>query len=417
MNPRSRRNTPHHADVVIVGGGMVGAACALALVDGLVRARLSVTLVEPRKPESVVDDEKWDLRVSALSRASERILRNLNAWNAINSARVCDYQAMTVWDAGGSGRVHFDAADIGEPCLGHIVENRRVQAALWQQLEQHPDIQVQAARVTAVDCSMDNASVTLDSGRTVTSRLLVVADGAQSPTRKLLGIGVDAASYAQQGIVAVVTPEKRHGDVARQRFLATGPLALLPLADGRISIVWSADDAEAERLLALDDAEFLAELTHASEQVMGKFTAVSKRAAFPLRRQHAERYTGLRHVLVGDAAHVVHPLAGQGANLGFLDAATLAQVITDAEQQERDIGSQRILRRYERARRGDNLATLWAMDGFKRLFSNDSRFLATLRNTGFAVFDRTPPLKEAAMKKAMGLTGELPELAREKLQN
>ena len=403
------RRRDNATDVIVIGGGMVGAACALAIA----RERLSVTLVEPRSPEPLPATAEWDLRVSALSRASESVLRKLNAWKSIQPERICAYQAMDVWDSEGNGRVHFDAADVGETCLGHIVENRRVQVALWEQLEHHPDITVVNAGVANVTVDAETATAKLDNGKTLQARLLVAADGANSPTRGMLGIDIDLAPYGQQGIVAVVSPEKPHGDIARQRFLPTGPLALLPLADGSISIVWSASDAEAERLLALDDAEFLGELSAASEQVLGNFTATSKRAAFPLRRQHAERYCGTRHVLVGDAAHVIHPLAGQGANLGFMDAATLAEVIGQADRDGRDLGSTRTLRRYERWRKGDNLATLWAMDGFKQLFSNDDTFLAKLRNTGFSVFNRIEPLKKIAMKKAMGRTGDLPSLARE----
>lgn len=404
----ARRSTPS-SDVVVVGGGMVGAATALAIA----RHRLSVTLVEPRSPQALPADAEWELRVSALSRASESVLRKLNAWKCIPAEKICSYDAMDVWDAAGAGRVHFDAADVGETCLGHIVENRRVQFALWEQLENHPDIRIENAGVVSVACDVEAATVKLDNGNQLDARLVVAADGAASPTRGMLGIDVDVASYGQQGIVAVVTPEKPHGGTARQRFLSTGPLALLPLADGSISIVWSAADAEAERLLALDDHAFLDELAVASEHVLGEITATSARAAFPLRRQHAQRYSGSRHVLVGDAAHVVHPLAGQGANLGFMDAAALAQVLGEADREGRDIGSSRVLRRYERWRKGDNLGTLWAMDGFKQLFSNDDTILAKIRNAGFTVFNRIPPLKQAAMKKAMGRSGDLPELARD----
>ena len=405
----ARRTNPQSSDVVVVGGGMVGAVTALAIA----RHRLSVTLVEPRSPRALPDGAEWELRVSALSRASESILRKLNAWKGIPATRICSYEAMDVWDAAGSGRVHFDAADLGETCLGHIIENRRVQWALWEQLENHPDIRIANAIVASVACEGETATAKLDNGDRLEARLVVAADGAASPTREMLGIDVDEARYDQQGIVAVVSPEKPHGKVARQRFLPTGPLALLPLADGSISIVWSASDAEARRLLALDDAAFLEALATASEHVLGEFTATSARAAFPLRRQHAQRYSGTRHVLVGDAAHVVHPLAGQGANLGFMDAAALADVLGEADREGRDIGSTRVLRRYERWRKGDNLATLWTMDGFKQLFSNDDTLLARIRNTGFALFDRISPLKQAAMKKAMGRSGDLPELARE----
>lgn len=398
-------------DIVIAGGGMIGSACALALA----RKGFSVALVDRQAPQALHSDDAPELRVSALSRASERLLRNLGAWDAIASVRVSPYCRMHVWDKGNG--VHFDAADLAddldEPVLGHIVENRLIQHSLWQRLEAeantaliHPDAVVDAL---ADDNGID---VRLESGARLRARLLVAADGATSPLREKFGIRVSAADYHQRGIVSVIRTEKAHDETAYQHFLPTGPLAFLPLSDGSISIVWSADEEEANRLLALDDTEFRSALTAASDGILGGVIECGPRAAFPLRRQHAETYVADRAVLIGDAAHVVHPLAGQGANLGFMDAATLADVLAEAREAGRDFAQTRVLRRYERRRRGDNVATMWAMEGFYRLFGNDDRFLSRLRNTGFRIFDRSGPIKREVMRQAMGLRGDLPTLAR-----
>ncbi|MGH8336786.1 MAG: FAD-dependent monooxygenase, partial [Gammaproteobacteria bacterium] len=219
-------------------------------------------------------------------------------------------------------------------------------------------------------------------------------------------------SYAQQAIVAHVRTEKSHRDTAWQRFLPTGPIALLPLQDGRVSVVWSLDEARAEEIRTLDDAAFCAAVTQASAGVLGKVTTTTPRAAFPLQRLHANEYVRPRFALVGDAAHAVHPLAGQGVNLGLLDMATLTEVILAAQAGQRDIGDLSVLRRYQRARKGDNLAMIIALDSLKRLFSNDIAPLRLLRNAGLRAVDRFTPLKSAFMRRAMGLNGELPPLAR-----
>ncbi|HEX7029085.1 MAG TPA: UbiH/UbiF/VisC/COQ6 family ubiquinone biosynthesis hydroxylase [Gammaproteobacteria bacterium] len=406
MKPNESANS---FDVVVAGGGMIGAACALALA----RKRFRVALVDRHVPHPLEKDAPMELRVSALSRASERLLRNLGVWDAIAAVRVSPYREMHVWDASGGGHVHFDAADLGEPCLGHIVENRLIQSALWQRLGTEEDADIfSPATVTAMTPHATGADVLLSDDRRLRARLLVAADGAASPLREQFGIHVTAANYGQQGIVCVIRTERPHGETARQRFLATGPLAFLPLSDGAISIVWSANDAEAARLMALTDSEFCAALTVASEGVLGRITECGRRGAFPLRRQHADTYVAPRAVLIGDAAHVVHPLAGQGANLGFLDAAALVETLVDARDEDRDYGQPRILRRYERWRRGDNLATEWAMEGFHRLFDNDNSLLSGLRNFGFRVFNRAGPVKQAVMRQAMGIRSDLPRLAR-----
>lgn len=404
-------------DIVVAGGGMIGSACALALT----RKGFSVALVDRQAPQALHGDDEMELRVSALSRASERLLRNLRAWEAIARVRVSPYSRMHVWDKGSERDQHdgvqFDAADLADeldgPVLGHIVENRLIQHSLWQCLEADPNA-VLMHPDAVVEASPDDAGVDvrLESGERLRARLLVAADGAASPLREQFGIRVSAADYHQRGIVSVIRTEKPHRETAYQHFLPSGPLAFLPLSDGSISIVWSADEDEADRLLALDETKFRQALTAASDGILGAVLECGARAAFPLRRQHAETYVSRRAVLIGDAAHVVHPLAGQGANLGFMDAAALADVLDEAHGAGRDFAQARVLRRYERRRRSDNLATMWAMEAFYRLFGNDDRFLSRLRNTGFRMFDRSGPIKRKVMRQAMGLGRDVPTLAR-----
>jgi 2-octaprenylphenol hydroxylase len=396
-------------DMVIVGGGAVGATLACALKD----KDLDIALLDTRAPEPFDAKAEVDLRVFALSMASRRVLQAVGAWESIATARLSPYREMHVWDAEGEGSIHFDSADLGEPELGYIVENRLLQDALWARLKDQPRITLlhpaQAEGLTLTD---EGATLDISGGRRLKAKLVVAADGAASGTRALAGIETEDAAYGQRAVVAHVRTELPHVMTAWQRFLPTGPVAYLPLADGRVSVVWSADEAEAERILALDDAGFCAALTEASAARLGKVRETTKRLAFPLQRLHAREYIRPRFALAGDAAHAVHPLAGQGVNLGLLDAAALAEVIGDALARGRDIGDKSVLRRYERWRKGDNLTMIFALDGFKRLFSNDIAALARLRNAGLRAVDGFTPLKHAFVRRAMGLSGDLPALAR-----
>jgi len=397
------------SDVVVAGGGMVGAAFALACSG----KGLSVAVVESRAPRRDWPKGEVDLRVSALSRASQRMLTRLGAWRRIAELGASPYRCMRVWDAGGIGSITFDAADLGEPDLGHIVENRVIQLALWERLEQAPDVTlVCPASIADLQRGPDGARLVLGDRRVLACRLLVGADGRDSLVRELAGIPTRGWDYGQSAIVANVVPELWHEETAWQRFLPTGPLALLPLADGRCSIVWSASDPRAEELLGLDDAAFSQALTESSEGRLGQIRADGPRASVALRLQHAGHYVEPGLALIGDAAHAIHPLAGQGVNLGFLDAAELSSALDVALERRRDIASLWTLRRYERARRGDNLAMLVAMDGFKRLFGNRFPPLAAARGLGLALADRAGPVKRFFMERALGLGTGLPPLAR-----
>ncbi|HHJ16004.1 MAG TPA: 2-octaprenyl-3-methyl-6-methoxy-1,4-benzoquinol hydroxylase [Gammaproteobacteria bacterium] len=392
-------NADNEYDVVIAGGGLVG----LSLAAALGKADFSVAVLEAREPVRDWPADSVDLRVYAITRASQRLFESVGAWSAIEP-HAGPFRDMRVWDAGGTGDIHFSSADLGEPYLGHIIESRVIETALLDVVDSLPAVQrLCPAVVQGFESGDEQQTVELEDGRRLTAKLLVGADGKASRIRDQTGIKVRAADYGQQALVAVVSTGRPHEETAWQRFLPTGPLAFLPLADGRSSIVWSATSHEAERLLALDETEFCAELTRAFDRRLGEVTGCGERVLFPLRRQHAERYIAPRIALVGDASHVIHPLAGQGVNLGLKDAGELAATLSDARARERDIGSMPVLRRYERARRGDNAAMMLAMDGFKHLFGSRIPPLRWMRNAGLNLVDAAPLVKNQIMRSAMGL--------------
>ncbi|HRW65509.1 MAG TPA: UbiH/UbiF/VisC/COQ6 family ubiquinone biosynthesis hydroxylase [Candidatus Competibacter sp.] len=397
-------------DLVIAGGGMVGSTLACALRD----ADLKIALLESAPLERIRPGEETDLRVSAINRASQRIFAAVGAWSDMTAWRVSPFRDMRVWDAGGFGHIHFDSATLGEPLLGWIIENRVIQYALLERVRQLPavDLLCPAALETAWPEDAGGWRVRLTDGREFTTRLLVGADGAQSKVRELAEIDTRGWSYHQKALVANVRTAEPHQETAWQRFLPTGPLAFLPLHDGRCSIVWSTTPEQADQLLALDEYDFAHMLTEAFERRLGEIVQVGPRSAFPLRLQHARAYVKPGLALIGDAAHVVHPLAGQGVNLGLLDAATLAEVLLDGLAAGHEVGALRVLRRYERWRKSDNLPMLGIMDGFKRLFGNSLPPVRLLRNLGLNLTDAAGPLKNAMARRAMGLEGDLPKLAR-----
>ncbi len=396
-------------DVVVAGGGMVGATLACALGE----AGLRVALVEQREPSGGWPPEEVDLRVSALTRASQRIFSHLGAWERMVALRVSPYRQMRVWDADGGG-IGFAAAEIGEADLGHIVENRVVQWALWERLRELATVTLWTPQRVAhfVHDPLRGMVVTLSGGEVLEAALLVAAEGASSPVRESAGITSSGWAYDQSAVVATITLEGAHGDTAYQRFMPSGPLALLPINDGRCSIVWSTSPLAAKRLVELEERAFCQELTVASQRLLGRVLGVGPRACFPLRLRNADRYVLPGLALVGDAAHGLHPLAGQGVNLGLLDAVALVDVLLEAREQGRGMGSLATLRRYERARKGDDLAMLMLMDLFTRTFSNHNPLLRVVRNLGLEVADRAGPLKHLVMRRALGLEGRLPRLAR-----
>ena len=391
-------------DVAVVGAGMVGAALALALA----RSDFAVTLIETKPPAPWRAADELDLRVVALAPSAAELLREVEAWSAIRAARACAYRCMRVWDAAAPGELAFDAADSGEPALGWIVENRLVAHALWQACEREPRIALRCpARVTGsttVGSTPDGSRRVLefDDGGTLAAQLVVAADGAESPLRALAGIAVQERDYAQRAVVAHVATQRPHEATAWQRFLPRATLAFLPLADGRSSIVWSAPAADAARLLALDDAAFCAELGAAFDFRLGRVTATTPRAAFPLRLRLADTYLAPRLALIGDAAHVVHPLAGQGVNLGLRDVTELRDALVGARARGADYAATPALRRYERRRRSDNALSAHAFDAIQRTFGSASPALAAVRGTALAALDRLGPIKDLFARHAAG---------------
>ena len=399
-------------DIVIVGGGMVGAA----LVCALGNSPLKVAVLD-RAPAAPLPEKDYDPRVSAVTLASRALFENLGAWEGMEQQRVSPVREMRVWSDDDGGSIHFNAAEIGEPALAYIVENSVIQTALIERLHRFTNVHylcpVEIGDITLAD---NGAAIVLRDGRLLQTRLLVGADGADSAVRRAAGIETHSLKLNQQGIVATVATERPHDQIARQRFLSTGPLAFLPLDEPHsCSIVWSADSARAEQLLALDDVAFINELQIVFGDSLGAVQIVSPRAAFPLTLSHAKAYTAPHLALIGDAAHTVHPLAGQGVNLGFLDAATLAEVLLDAAANHKDIGGHAVLRRYERWRKGDNLAMISVTGGFKYLFGNDWPVVSQLRNWGLDLTNAATPVKNFIMRRASGLEGDLPKLARRAL--
>ncbi len=316
---------------------------------------------------------------------------------------------MEVWDAGSRGRISFDAADIAEPQLGHIIEQSLLREALEEALPDHRVDWYRPVAMSELSVHTDTLDLRLTDGRPLATRLLIGADGADSSVRTLAGIAYERQDYRQTAVVCNVRTDRPHGDTARQRFLDTGPLAFLPLGEAvASSVVWSTTTDHAQSLLALSDAAFCAELSAAFEHVAGSVSSVGPRAGFPLSRGRALHYVRPRVALIGEAAHTIHPLAGQGANLGLLDAATLAQVIMEAVSRGEDAGSYSVLRRYERWRRGENLLMQSAMDGFKILFARQDPPLRWLRGMGLNLTDRCTLAKNMIMCRATGLVGDLP---------
>jgi 2-octaprenylphenol hydroxylase len=404
-----------HYDVVIVGSGMVGNTLACALLQH----GLHVALIETTPALLPIPLDTLDIRTFAITRASERIFAHVGAWSIMQMLRVSPFQYMHVWDEHGKGKVHFDCTQIHQPILGHIVEQSVIQTALLQRLAQFENLTwYRPAKVKYFQLLGHAMQIILDDERVLTTQLLVGAEGANSTLRTAAGIPYLMQDYGQHAIVANVTTELSHQHTAWQRFLGTGPLAFLPLPDEKMSsIVWSADTPAAHRLMRLDKAAFQQALAQAFEYQLGEVIDCGQRAIFPLQRRHAQNYIQPRFALVGDAAHTIHPLAGQGVNLGLLDAASLSQIITEARADQRDFGAYATLRKYERWRKGETMAMMAAMDGFKRLFASELPIVQWARSLGLNFTDVATPLKQVIMRHAMGLAGDLPQIATQPIEN
>ncbi|MGX2039584.1 UbiH/UbiF/VisC/COQ6 family ubiquinone biosynthesis hydroxylase [Methylocaldum sp. MU1018] len=394
-------------DVIIVGGGMVGAA----LGCGLGGSRLRVAVIEDALPPAFAPEQPHDLRVSAISIASASILKTVGAWKGIASRRFCPFRRMRVWES--SGDVEFRSEDIDEPVLGYIVENRVTQLALLDRLVEFPNIDFLCpAKTKRIDYGPQGSAVELEDGRTLSARLLVAADGGYSRVRQVAGMGVSGWDYEQHALVLTVETAYGQQDITWQRFTPKGPQAFLPLDGPHASLVWYETPEEIKRLKALPDETLLRELVAAFPPVLGEIERIAAKGSFPLKRQHALSYIKEGVALIGDAAHMIHPLAGQGVNIGLLDAAALAEVLVGAHKNGRDIGAARVLQAYESMRRGNNLVMMTTMDLFYRVFGNANRPLRFIRNLGLGLAERVTPAKKLAMRYAMGLGGELPNLAR-----
>ena len=392
-----------HYDIIIVGAGMVGATLACGLAEEA--ENLSIAVIDANMLNFDWGKNSYDMRVSAITRASQNLLRDIGVWEKIIEQRVSPYQDMFVWDAEGKGELHFDSADMGEVDLGHIIENRVIVKALHQQIKESPKIELLCpAKLEKIEFNQDSSVLTLEDKTELTASLVVAADGSRSWVRQQADIAVKGWDFDQAALVTTVKTEKHHQDTAWQRFLTTGPLAFLPLTDGYSSIVWSTSPAEAQRLTILEEKEFLIELEQAFDSKLGKIESVAARAVFPLRLFETLNYVKPRLALVGDAAHTIHPLAGQGVNLGLADVASLMNVIIEALNDKKDIGDLKVLRRYERWRRADNRSMLVAMDGLKRLFGSELSAVKDLRSLGLNLTNKITPLKNIIMQQAMGLS-------------
>lgn len=420
-------------DVIIVGAGLVGASFALSVAAGKEGGELSIALIEANSGGESPELPGYDPRVVALTPHSQRLFERLGVWPQMVAQRVSPYLDMEVWDAEGTGKINFTSDQVQQPCLGHIVENRVVLAALISAVETHDSITlIRPERVKQVLLPIEGVeshlsrgsavsgdtsiikrdagavSVLLESGDRLDGALLVAADGAQSKVRSLVNLPTREWGYGQKAIVTTVYTSEPHLQTAYQRFLSTGPLAFLPLQgnDNEMfasSIVWSADEDFADHLMSLDDRAFCQRLASSFERRLGEITRIEKRYCIPLRQRHAIDYFKSGVALIGDAAHSIHPLAGQGVNLGLLDCQVLAGEILRAKERSIPLGETQILRRYQRQRKGNNLAMMGFMEAFKRLFGSDDIALRWLRNEGMGQLDKVPLVKNTIIRQAMGL--------------
>ncbi|MBU5387257.1 MULTISPECIES: FAD-dependent 2-octaprenylphenol hydroxylase [Citrobacter] len=396
-------------DVAIVGGGMVG----LAVACGLQGSGLRVAVLEQHVPQPLAVDAPPQLRVSAINAASEKLLTRLGVWSDIAARRACCYHGMEVWDKDSFGRIEFDDQSMGYSHLGHIVENAEIHYALWQKAQRSPDITLLApAEIQQVAWGENEAFLTLKEGTMLTARLVIGADGANSWLRNKADIPLTFWDYRHHALVATIRTQEAHGAVARQAFHGEGILAFLPLSDPHLcSIVWSLSPQEAERMQQASVDEFNQALNIAFDNRLGLCNVESERQTFPLTGRYARQFAAHRLALVGDAAHTIHPLAGQGVNLGFMDAAELIDELKRLQRQGKDIGQYLYLRRYERSRKHSAAMMLAGMQGFRELFAGENPAKKLLRDIGLKLADTLPGVKPQLIRQAMGLN-DLPEWLR-----
>lgn len=397
-------------DLVIVGGGMVGAAAALSLAD----TSLRIAVLERQPPSAFDPDQPIDLRVSALSPASISLLERLNVWQQIKSWRACPYKRMRVWElnedadglegqAANRCATEFTAAESGLPELGFIVENRLIQRALLDALALQDNVDLITDAVTSIDYSPSSTLIELDSQKTLVARLVVAADGGQSVVRSAAAMGVHQWDYDQMAMVMNVTTQLPQQDITWQQFTPRGPLALLPLEGANASLVWYESPETIQKLMAMDTQTLMSEVEAHFPNRLGGLKSVEGRACFPLRRLHAQQYVKEGVVLLGDAAHQINPLAGQGVNLGFQDVDAFSEIIHDALIKGERVGDLHVLKRYESKRKRANLLMMQTMDALYRVFSNQKAPLKLARNLLLGAVGAAKPIRVKALRVASGL--------------
>ncbi|WP_330961853.1 FAD-dependent 2-octaprenylphenol hydroxylase [Photobacterium sp. 53610] len=396
-------------DVAIIGGGMVGLTLAAALAD----TELRIAVIEGHLPEPELSSQP-DVRVSALSRASERILRRVGAWQGMAARRISPYQQMDVWEQDSFAHISFDAQALSQPDLGHIVENRVIQLSLLDQIQKQHNVSLMApVRCQQLAFGEHEAWLTLDNGQHLTAKLVVGADGANSWVRNQLDIPLTYWDYGHHALVANIRCAEPHQQTARQIFTPDGPLAFLPLAEPDLcSIVWSVTPEKAEALLAMTPDAFNHALTAAFDCRLGLCSLEGERQVVPLKMRYARDFVRDRIALIGDAAHTIHPLAGQGVNLGLLDAASLAETLIELWRQDKDIGARQHLRYFERWRKAEAAKMIATMQAFRELFDGNHPAKKLLRDVGLLLANHAPGVKDQFMRRALGLSGDLPALAK-----
>lgn len=394
-------------DVIIVGSGIVGATAALALTKN---TSLNIAIIDSQPISASWQDQHYDHRVSAISLASKRIFQNLHVWDKILAKRISPYTRMHVWQEQSTAKIDFDCADVNESVLGYILEDSAMRSSLYDAFSGYENLHLfSSKKLVSLTEKPECIELLAADNQSFSTKLLIAADGANSWVRDQVRIDLKTHPYGHTAIVATVKTALPHQTTAWQRFLTTGPLAFLPLKDANTSsIVWST--TQPDELLSLNDAEFKQKLTEAFAEKLGHVVDVEKRYHFPLQMRHAQQYVKSRIALIGDAAHTIHPLAGQGVNLGMLDAACLTEVVIDAFNKERDYASFATLRCYERWRKGDNLAMLKGVEILKHLFASEKKLLQNLRDVGLNFADQFSMLKNFFANYALGNRGDLPKL-------